>query len=203
MNKVILTGRLTREPESRMSQSNMEISRFSLAVQGDFVNRDGERSVEFINCVAFNKLAGTINRYCHKGSLIGVQGRIRNSSYEAQDGSKRYTTDVVVDQMEFLSSKQNNDDAAMAYSPYTPSSAYSPSSNYSPNTDYSPSSNYNQNPEYSPSSDYNQSSEYSSSSTYSPSEASSTPEVETADISGDPYKNFGDEITLSSDDLPF
>lgn len=172
MNKVILTGRLTREPESRMSQSNMEISRFSLAVQGDFVNRDGERSVEFINCVAFNKLAGTINRYCHKGSLIGIQGRIRNSSYDAQDGSKRYTTDIVVDQMEFLGSKQNNDsDASMAYSPYAPS----------------------------PSSD----STYSPSSAYSPSEDNSTPEVETADISEDPYKNFGDEITLSSDDLPF
>ena len=103
MNKVILIGRFTRDPESRMSQSNMEIARFSLACQGEFVNRNGERDVEFINCVAFNRLATTINRYCRKGSLISATGRIRNSSYDAQDGSKRYTTDIVVEQIEFLS----------------------------------------------------------------------------------------------------
>ena len=108
MNKVILIGRFTRDPESRMSQSNMEIARFSLACQGEFVNRNGEREVEFVNCVAFNRLATTINKYCRKGSLISATGRIRNSSYEAQDGTKRYTTDVVVEQMEFLSSKSGD-----------------------------------------------------------------------------------------------
>ena len=106
MNKVILIGRFTRDPESRMSQSNMEIARFSLACQGEFVSRNGEREVEFINCVAFNRLATTINKYCRKGTLISATGRIRNSSYDAQDGSKRYTTDIVIDQMEFLSSRQ-------------------------------------------------------------------------------------------------
>ena len=122
MNKVILTGRLTRDPESRMTQSNMEVARFSLACQSDFVSRDGERSVEFINCVAFNRLAGTINRFCHKGSLISVTGRLRNSSYDAQDGSKRYSTDVVVEQMEFLGAKSGNgeSDGATAYSPSEP-----------------------------------------------------------------------------------
>ena len=121
MNKVILTGRLTRDPESRMTQNNLEVSRFSLACQNDFVNRNGERETEFINCVAFNRLAGTINRYCKKGSLISVTGRIRNSSYDAQDGSKRYTTDIVVEQMEFLGAKNNNggsanyDDMSNAY----------------------------------------------------------------------------------------
>ena len=107
MNKVILTGRLTRDPESRMTQSNMEISRFSLACQSDFVSRDGERETEFINCVAFNRSAQTINRYCRKGQMILVQGRIRNSSYDAQDGTKRYTTDVVIENFEFASSAQN------------------------------------------------------------------------------------------------
>ena len=122
MNKVILTGRLTRDPESRMTQSNMEVARFSLACQSDFVSRDGERNVEFINCVAFNRLAGTINRFCHKGSLISVTGRLRNSSYDAQDGTKRYSTDVVVEQMEFLGAKSGNGEAdgATAYSPSEP-----------------------------------------------------------------------------------
>lgn len=164
MNKVIITGRLTRDPESRMTQSNMEVSRFSLAAQNDFVNKNGEREVEFINCVAFNRTATTINKFCKKGSLIGIQGRIRNSSYDAQDGTKRYTTDVVVEQMEFLGARQNSD-----------SSSSQPSNNYGSN-------NYN---------------------AYSPSGNSSISDIETTDISEDPYKNFGEEITLSSDDLPF
>ena len=106
MNKVMLIGRFTRDPESRMTQSNMEVSRFSLACSSDFVNRNGEKETEFINCVAFNRTASTINRYCKKGQLISVTGRIRNSSYDAQDGTKRYTTDVVVDNFEFLGSRQ-------------------------------------------------------------------------------------------------
>ena len=157
MNKVILTGRFTRDPESRMTQNNMEISRFSLACQSDFVSRDGERETEFINCVAFNRSAQTINKYCHKGQLVLVQGRIRNSSYDAQDGSKRYTTDVIVDNFEFLGSRTDAGNTNFASSNNT--SAYSPE----------PIAN----------------------------------NIETTDISEDPYKDFGDEFTLSSDDLPF
>lgn len=162
MNKVILAGRLTRDPESRMTQSNMEISRFSLACQSDFVSRDGERDTEFINCVAFNRSAQTINRYCRKGQMILVQGRIRNSSYDAQDGTKRYTTDVVVDNFEFLGSRNDGGNT----------------NNYS-----NPSSN--------------------NSLAYSPEAPQMPGSVETTDISEDPYKDFGDEFTLSSDDLPF
>ena len=158
MNKVILIGRFTRDPESRMSQSNMEIARFSLACQGEFVNRNGDREVEFINCVAFNRLATTINKYCRKGTLISATGRIRNSSYDAQDGSKRYTTDIVIEQMEFLSSRNGGDSAPAVDN----SVAYSPSAT-----------------------------------------STSSSNVETTDISEDPYKDFGDEFTLSSDDLPF
>lgn len=165
MNKVILTGRLTRDPESRMTQSNMEISRFSLACQSDFVSRDGERDTEFINCVAFNRSAQTINRYCRKGQMILVQGRIRNSSYDAQDGTKRYTTDVVVDNFEFLGSRNENGS--------NPGGA-----NYG-----APASN--------------------NSVAYSPEALATSSAVETTDISEDPYKDFGDEFTLSSDDLPF
>ena len=162
MNKVIITGRLTRDPESRMTQGNMEVARFSLAAQNDFTNKNGERDVEFINCVAFGMPASTINKYCRKGGLIGVQGRIRNSNYTAQDGSKRYTTDVIVEQFEFLGSRAGGSD-----------SSYQGGSSYQGNSE-----------------------------AYSPS-ASMSPEIETTDISEDPYKNFGEEITLSSDDLPF
>lgn len=155
MNRVILTGRLTRDPEVRATSSTMEITRFSLACQGDFVDKKtGNRAVEFINCVAFGNLAGTIGKYCKKGSLIGVSGRIRNSSYDAKDGSKRYTTDVVVEQMEFLGSKGAS------------------------SMDVEPNLGDNDIPVDNTS-------------------------FETADITEDPYKDFGEEITLSSDDLPF
>jgi len=107
MNKVILSGRFTRDPEQRMMSNQTEFSRFSLACQGSFVNKDGERDTEFINCVAFGRTAETINRYCKKGAMIVAQGRIKNSSYDAQDGTKRYTTDVVVDNFEFAGSVQS------------------------------------------------------------------------------------------------
>ena len=105
MNKVILTGRFTRDPESRMGTNQIEVSRFSLACSNDFASRDGKRDSEFINCVAFGKTASTINRFCKKGQMISATGRIKNNSYSAQDGSKRYTTDVIVEQFEFLGSK--------------------------------------------------------------------------------------------------
>ena len=104
MNKVILCGRFTRDPESRMTSASMEVSRFSLACPSDFVNKDGQRETEFINCVAFGRIAQTLNKYCTKGSMILAQGRIRNSSYDAQDGTKRYTTDVAVESFEFIGS---------------------------------------------------------------------------------------------------
>lgn len=107
MNKVILSGRFTRDPEQRMMSNQTEFSRFSLACQSSYVNKDGERDTEFINCVAFGRTAETINRYCKKGAMIVAQGRIKNSSYDAQDGTKRYTTDVVVDNFEFAGGAQN------------------------------------------------------------------------------------------------
>lgn len=108
MNKVILCGRFTRDPESRMTSASMEVSRFSLACPSDFVNKDGQRETEFINCVAFGRIAQTLNKYCTKGSMILAQGRIRNSSYDAQDGTKRYTTDVIVETFDFIDSNKDS-----------------------------------------------------------------------------------------------
>ena len=76
MNKVILTGRFTKDPESRMGTNQLEVVRFSLACQNDFVNRDGQRSTEFINCVAFGRTASTINRYCANWRLY-IQRRYK------------------------------------------------------------------------------------------------------------------------------
>lgn len=128
MNKVILSGRFTKDPEQRMMSNQTEFSRFSLACQSSFVNKDGERDTEFINCVAFGKTAATINRYCKKGAMIVAQGRIKNSSYDAQDGTKRYTTDVVIENFEFAGSAQNKPGQAQTQVQNTPVSQPEPAS---------------------------------------------------------------------------
>lgn len=106
MNKVILMGRLTRDPEVRYSQGeqSMAIARFSLAVDRRF-KRDGEQSTDFINCVAFGKTGEFIEKYCHQGTKLVVDGRIQTGSYTNKDGNKVYTTDVVVENAEFAESK--------------------------------------------------------------------------------------------------
>jgi single-strand DNA-binding protein len=106
MNKVILMGRLTRDPDVRYSQGEqaMAIARFSLAVDRRF-KRDGEATADFINCVAFGKTGEFIERYAHQGTKLVVEGRIQTGSYTNKDGVKVYTTDVVVENCEFAESK--------------------------------------------------------------------------------------------------
>ncbi len=100
MNVVMLTGRLTRDPEMRYTQSGKAVANFSLAVNRKF-NRD---QTDFINCVAWGKTAEIAAEYLRKGNQVGVQGNIRVSSYE-KDGQKRYSTEVYIDQLEFLENK--------------------------------------------------------------------------------------------------
>lgn len=109
MNKVIISGRITRDPETKFSQSGMAILRFSLAVDRN-VSRDsnGERAADFINCVAFSQQADFISRYVRKGNMLLVEGRIQTSQYQAQDGSNRYSTDVIVERVENMSPRDNN-----------------------------------------------------------------------------------------------
>lgn len=107
MNKVILMGRLTRDPEVRYSQGEqaMAVARFTLAVDRRF-RRDGDQqTADFISCVAFGKTGEFIERYCHQGTKLVVDGRIQTGSYTNRDGVKVYTTDVVVENAEFAESK--------------------------------------------------------------------------------------------------
>ena len=125
MNKVILMGRLTRDPEVRYSQgdSASAVARYTLAVDRRF-KRDGEASADFINCVAFGRAAEFAERYLRQGVKIAVTGRIQTGSYTNRDGVKVYTTDVVIEEQEFAESKaasaSNNAD-------FQPSPAPSPS----------------------------------------------------------------------------
>lgn len=111
-NKVILAGRLTQDPELKQTPSGIMVLRFTIAVNRRFAskNEDGSRQTvsDFINCVAWRQQAEMISRYFHKGSCICVVGNIQTGSYTDQQGNKRYTTDVVVDEVNFVDSKSEN-----------------------------------------------------------------------------------------------
>lgn len=150
MNKVILIGRLARDPEMRTTISGTNVTRFTIAVTRTYQDQNGERGADFINCVAWRRQAENIAKYCQKGTQVAIDGRIQTGSYDAQDGTKRYTTDIICDNVTFLGSKNNDS--------------------------FTGNNNNNSNIE---------------------------PSIQPTDISEDPFKDFGEEIALSDDDLPF
>ena len=109
MNKVILMGRLTKDPEIRYSQgaNTTCVARYTLAVDRKF-KQEGQPTADFINCIAFGKLGEFAEKYLHKGTKIAVTGRIQTGSYTNKDGQKVYTTDVVVEEQEFCESKSQS-----------------------------------------------------------------------------------------------
>ena len=128
MNKAILMGRLTRDPEVRYSQgdSATAVARYTLAVDRRF-KRDGEASADFINCVVFGKSAEFAERYFRQGLKVVVSGRIQTGSYTNRDGVKVYTTDVVVEDQEFAESKAASESSMGSYRQASPSPSPAPS----------------------------------------------------------------------------
>lgn len=104
MNKVILMGRLTRDPEMRQTQSGVNVCSFSIAVNRRFA-KDGQQNADFINCTAWRQQAEFICKYFSKGSMISVVGNLQSRSWENQEGKKQYATDVVVDEVYFTGSR--------------------------------------------------------------------------------------------------
>lgn len=156
MNKVFLIGRLTRDPELRYTSSNIAVATFSIAVDRNFSNAAGEREADFINIVVWRKQAENVKNYMHKGSQVAIDGRIQTRSYDDTDGKKRYVTEVVADNVQFLDSKGSRDSSV-------PTSAPEPT----------------------------------------PYDFASQPEPKTTDVKNDPFANFGNNIEISDDDLPF
>ncbi len=148
MNKAIIIGRLTRDPEMRTTTSGVNSTTFTVAVSRNYTNQNGERETDFLNCVTWRKQAENVAKYCKKGTQVAVEGRIQTRSYDAQDGTKRYVTEIIADNVTFLGGRGTE---------------VSESNNY-----VGPESN-----------------------------------VITTDISEDPFKDFGNEVPLSDDDLPF
>ena len=118
MNKLILMGRLTRDPEIRYSQGAqaLAIARFSIAVDRKF-KREGEPEADFFNCVAFGKPAEFVERYLHKGIKILLTGRVQNNNYTKSDGQKVYETQVVIEEIEFAESKNASANQNTAQTP--------------------------------------------------------------------------------------
>lgn len=161
MNKVILIGRLARDPEMRTTGGGTNVTRFTLAVTRTFTGPNGERGADFISCIAWRKQAENIAKYCSKGSQVAVEGRIQTGSYDGQDGAKRYTTDIVADNVTFLGSRGGNDNNGYSNDSF-PQEAPSYNDSYANNSG-----------------------------------------APTANIGEDPFKDFGEEIALTDDDLPF
>ena len=108
INKVILVGRITRDPEVKMVNSETAVCNFALACNRPYTRENGDREADFINCVAWRKQAENMGKYVRKGQLLGVEGRIQVRTYE-QDGQKRYQTEVYCDQVTFLESSNREE----------------------------------------------------------------------------------------------
>lgn len=108
MNRVILVGRLTKDPELRYTPSGVAVATFTLAVNRTYTNQQGEREADFINCVVWRRPAENVANFLKKGSLAGVDGRIQTRNYEAQDGRRVYVTEVVAESVQFLEPRGSN-----------------------------------------------------------------------------------------------
>lgn len=158
MNKVFLIGRLTRDPELRYTASNVAVTTFSIAVDRNFSNASGEREADFINIVVWRKQAENVKNYIHKGSQIAIDGRIQSRSYDDTDGKKRYVTEVIADNVQFLDSRNSGNQA-------------------------------------------NNSSLNSNEPTPYDFQSQSEPKI--SEVKNDPFADFGNNIEISDDDLPF
>ena len=120
LNRIVLMGRLTRDPELRKTQSDTQVCSFSLAVDRNFTKAGEEKQTDFINIVAWRSTADFIGKYFKKGQLVAVEGSIRTRNYTDNSGNKRYVTEVVVDQAYFAESKRNSDSASPFSQPSAP-----------------------------------------------------------------------------------
>ena len=104
INCFIGVGRLTRDPELRRTAQGEAVTSFTLAVNRNYT-KDGQQQADFINCIVWRKLAENVERYCSKGSLVGVEGRIQTRNYENNQGQRIYVTEIVCDSVQFLETK--------------------------------------------------------------------------------------------------
>ena len=174
MNNVSLVGRLTKDPELRTINTGNTTVSFTVAVNRQFTNANGEREADFINCVVWGKQAENLAKFCTKGSQIAVTGRIQTRNYDGQDGKRVYVTEVVANNVTFLSAKgENNNSNQNNYSQNEYAPAMGEGQNFGPVPSFDDVPNTNVNNQVG------------------------------TDLTEDPFKDFGSENVLSDDDLPF
>ena len=108
INRVVLVGRMTKDPELRRTAKGEPVTSFTLAVNRNFKNAQGNTDADFVNCIIWHKSAENVERYCSKGSLVGVEGRIQTRTYDNNQGQKVYVTEVICDSVQFLNTKQQD-----------------------------------------------------------------------------------------------
>ena len=116
MNKVILIGRLTKDPELKKTNSGLSYVQFNLAVNRNYTNKSGEKQADFINCVVWRAQADNLVKYIKKGGLIGIEGEIQTRTYDDKNGIKKYITEVLCNSIEFLESKSQQ--SKTSYDPF-------------------------------------------------------------------------------------
>src|SRR5690625_3349000 len=162
LNRVVIVGRLTRDPDLRYTPNGVAVANFTVAANRPFTNQQGNREADFINCVVWRKPAENLANYMKKGNLIGVDGRLQSRSYEGQDGKTVYVTEVVADSVQFLEPKGSSQGGGQS-----PAGSQSNQS-YTQNQGQNQNQNQNQNQQQ-----------------------------------NNPFKNDGEPIDISDDDLPF
>lgn len=165
LNRVVLVGRLTKDPDLRYTPNGVAVANFTLAVNRPFSNQQGNREADFINCVVWRRPAENLANYMKKGSLVGVDGRVQTRSFEGQDGKMVYITEIVADSVQFLETKGSSQGSSQGSSGYQQNQNQNQSQGQNRNQNNS-NQNQNQNEE-------------------------------------DPFKNNGQPIDISDDDLPF
>lgn len=123
INRVVLVGRMTRDPELRRTGNGSAVASFTLAINRPKRN-DEEQQADYISCVVWNKIAENVERYCSKGSLVGVEGRLRSRSYDNAQGQRVYVTEVVCDSVQFLETKPRDKYEEQQYHQQAPANSY-------------------------------------------------------------------------------
>lgn len=135
INRVVLVGRLTRDPDLRTTGSGISVATFTLAVDRQYSNAQGERGADFISCVIWRKAAENFCNFTNKGSLVGIDGRIQTRSYDNKDGQRVYVTEVIVDNFSLLESRKDREARSQngGYAPQNNGSSYAGNSNQNTN----------------------------------------------------------------------
>lgn len=179
INNVVLVGRLTKDPDLRYTANGAAVATFTLAVNRNFTNQSGNREADFINCVIWRKPAETMANYAHKGTLLGITGRIQTRNYENQQGQRVYVTEVIADNFQLLESRQASEQRQQ-----DTGSSFGGSNSYQSQQSAQPANN-----------------SFGSNGGFNQSQSAPANKMPDFDRESDPFG--GSSIDISDDDLPF